>query len=230
MSVAKNLIIVTLIGLLSGCQGLANKEIRIQNLAKSDLDMILDSHIQSVNSFSRQLTIKLYKRNPRELTKAAPGTTIEMRLKQLLGKPRPVRHAELNNLYGLDALSLAFDETYQGDRVFAMMIAITGMLHASYNYQDEFFMLDQIDQQKLYNSARNLEKVAWLLRNTHASNGELFLLSDSIDEGVVNLSYERLFGKLIATQDIAAETVAGATDRTINRLMISVATAPFLPI
>lgn len=230
MHLKQLLIILCFTIILGGCNSFENKEFRIQNLAKSDVDMIIDQHIRSVNRLNRELTIKLYKRNPRELSKAAPGIKIEDRLNQLFGTPRPISHPELNNLYGLDALPLAFDTTYQGDRVFALMVAITGMIHASYSYRDEFFMLDEIDQQKLYNSARNLEKIAWMLRNKVDAQGETLLLSDSIDEGVVNLSYERIFGKLIATQDIAAETVAGSTDRTINRLVISVATAPFLPI
>jgi hypothetical protein len=147
-----------------------------------------------------------------------------------LSYPRPISHPEINNLYGIDALKLAFDEEYQGDRVFALMVAITGMIHASYNYREEFFMLNEIDSQKLYNSARNLEKIAWQLHNFKTSNGELFILTDSMNEGIINLSYERLFGKMIATQDMLAEIVAQTTDRTINRIVLSVATAPFLPI
>jgi len=213
-----------------GCAPLANKELRLQNLAKSEVDMIIDQHIEVGRQLSRELAEKLYKRNPRELAKAAPGTTIQMRLQQLLGKPRPILHAELNNLYALDALPLAFDESFGGDRVFALMVAITGMLHSSYNYRDEFFMLDEIDHQKLYNSARNLEKIAWMIHNQRYSNGEIMILSDSISDDLVNLSYERIFGKLIATQDMMAEIVATSTDRSINRIVQGVATAPFLPI
>lgn len=223
------LILLTLV-VASGCAPLTNKELRLQNLAKSEVDMIIDQHIKVGRELSRELTIKLYKRNPAELRKAAPGTTIERRLEQLLGTPRPIRHPEINNLYGLDALPLALDEQFKGDRVFALMIAVTGMLHASYHYRDEFFMLDEIDQQKLYNSARNLEKIAWHLHNAKDSTGQLLLLSDSISDDLVNLSYERIFGKLIATQDMMAEIVSSSTDRSINRIVQGVATAPFLPI
>jgi len=230
MNFRSSLLILLSLSLFVGCAPLANKELRIQNLAKSEVDMIIDQHIKVGRELARELTIKLYKRNPAELRKAAPGTTIETRLEQLLSTPRPIRHPELNNLYALDALPLAFDETFKGDRVFALMIAITGMLHASYNYRDEFFMLDEIDHQKLYNSARNLEKIAWYMHNVKHSNGELLILSDSISSELVNLSYERIFGKLIATQDMMAEIVATSTDRSINRIVQGVATAPFLPI
>jgi len=56
------------------------------------------------------------------------------------------------------------------------------------------------------------------------------ILSDSISPELTNLSYERIFGKLIATQDMMAEIVATSTDRSINRIVQGVATAPFLPI
>lgn len=216
--------------LISGCVPFQNKELRLQNLAKTEVDMIIDQHIQVVRELSRELTVKLYKRNPKELAKAMPGTSINDRIEQLLGKPRPIRHPELNNLYALDALPLAFDPNFEGDRIFALMIAITGMLHSSYNYRDEFFILDEIDHQKLYNSARNLEKISWMMHNTRTSNGEPLILSDSMSLDLVNLSYERIFGKLIATQDMMAEITATSTDRSINRIVQGVATAPFLPI
>jgi len=216
--------------LVSGCAPLANKEIRLQNLAKTEVDMIIDQHINVIRDLSRELTVKLYKRNPRELTKAAPGTTVNDRLDQLLGKPRPIRHPELNNLYALDALPLAFDPNFTGDRIFALMVAITGMLHSSYNYRDEFFILDEIDHQKLYNSARNLEKIAWMLHNMRNADGEPLILSDSMNIKLINLSYARIFGKLIATQDMMAEITATSTDRSITRIVQGVATAPFLPI
>lgn len=222
-------LVISLI-LVSGCAPLANKEIRLQNLAKTEVDMIIDQHINVIRDLSRELTVKLYKRNPRELTKAAQGTTVNDRLDQLLGKPRPIRHPELNNLYALDALPLAFDPNFSGDRIFALMVAITGMLHSSYNYRDEFFILDEIDHQKLYNSARNLEKISWMLHNTRNADGEPLILSDSMNMKLINLSYARIFGKLIATQDMMAEITATSTDRSITRIVQGVATAPFLPI
>ena len=41
----------------------------IQNLAKSDINMVGDSHIQQTNILLKSLVYKLYKRNPRELQK-----------------------------------------------------------------------------------------------------------------------------------------------------------------
>ena len=45
-----------------------------------------------------------------------------------------------------------------------------------------------------------------------------------------NLSFERLFGKMIALQDMMAEITANSGNRTINRVVQGAATMIFLPI
>ncbi|MBV1789780.1 hypothetical protein KQ940_17125 [Marinobacterium sp. D7] len=225
------LITLTLV-LLQGCA--TNERARpfeLKSLAKSDIDMVTDQHILAVNALVRELTIKLYKRNPRELKKAPAGMTLNRRLHQLLDSPRQINHAELGSRYGVDAMPLVFDPEFKGDRVFALMIGISGMLHAAYSYRNEFFLLDEIDQQKLYNSARNLEAVAWRLNNLRTPEGELFLLTNGIaDSGVSNLSFERIFGKLIAYQDMMAKIVANKTNRAIKNVVVGFASTALLPI
>lgn len=225
--------LIMLVFLLPGCvnQTASDRPFRLQNLAKTDIDLVTDAHIQVITELLKDLTTKLYHRNPRELRKAASGTTIENRLEQLFESPRQLSHPELFYRYGVDAIPLAFDENFQGDRVFALMVGITGMLHATYNYRDEFFILDDLDQQRLYISARNLEIIAWRLSNRKDENGQLFLLSNSVTEkGVQNLSFERIFGKLIAHQDMMARIISDKNNRSINKVVISVATATLLPI
>ena len=90
-------------------------------------------------------------------------------------------------------------------------------------------MLDSLDPQKLYNSARNLEIMAWRLAHRRNINGELLLLTNGTN-GVINLSFERLFGKMIADQDMIAEIIAGRANRTINKIFHSIAQAMFLPV
>jgi len=213
-------------GLLGGCVGTGEpRPFQLKNLGKTEIDMVTDLHIQTVNALARELTIKLYKRNPRELAKI-DGMTIERRLELLLGSPRPIRHPELNNRYAEQAVPLAFDPEFRGDRVFALMIGITGMLHASYSYRDEFYLLNEIDQQKLYNSARNLEAVAWRLNIYRQPDGTPFLLANSPE----NLSFERLLGKLIAHQDMMARIVSDSTNRAINTVVHGIASTTLLPI
>lgn len=220
--------------LLLGCfsQSSNDRPFRIQNLAKTDTDLVADAHIEMTTELLRELTIKLYHRNPRELSKAAiAGTTLEKRLEQIFDSPRQLSHPELYNRYGVDAIPLAFDDTFNGDRVFAFMIGVAGMIHASYGYRDEFFLLDDLDQQRLYDSARNLEIIVWRLSNRKNIDGELFLLSNGIStKGIQNLSFERLFGKLIAHQDMMARIVSDKNNRSISKVVISVASATLFPI
>ncbi|MBA4503154.1 hypothetical protein [Marinobacterium marinum] len=212
--------------LLGGCSGSGKpRPFQLKNLAKSEIDMVADLHVETVNKLARKLAIKLYKRNPRELAKV-PGMTLEHRLELLLGSPRLITHPELGNRYAEKAIPLAFDPNFQGDRVFALMVGITGMLHASYSYRDEFFMLNDMDQQKLYNSARNLEIVAWRLNTYRQPDGSPFLLANSPE----NLSFERLLGKLIAHQDMMSRIVSDATNRAVNTVVHGIASTTLLPI
>ncbi|NVK43389.1 MAG: hypothetical protein HWE39_19270 [Oceanospirillaceae bacterium] len=217
---------------LAGCaQQQETRPFTLRNLAKSDIDMVTDAHIAEVNRLCRELTLKLYRRNPRELRKAPAGTSLGQRLYQLFEFPRQTRFAELNNRYGVHAVPLAFDPAFEGDRVFALMVGITGMLHTAYNGQDEFYLLDEIDQQKLYNSARNLERIAWKLNHSFDNSGEPFIYSNGVgDAGVQNLSFARDFGKLISLQDMMARIIADTQNRTINRVVQGAASTVLLPI
>jgi len=104
------------------------------------------------------------------------------------------------------------------------------MAHKSYGYHVEFFILDKLDQQKLYNSARNIEIFSWRLRTDKDENGELLLLSTHIDGENTNLSFERLVSKLISIQDMMALIAADGDLRAINGVTQGVAKMIFLPI
>ncbi|NIQ11181.1 MAG: hypothetical protein GWO23_16615 [Gammaproteobacteria bacterium] len=134
--------------------------------------------------------------------------------------------SEIQKKQGTDALNLAFDKNYQGDRVFALMCGLVGVVRSSYNWKMEQFMLDSLDQQKLFNSARNIEILAWRLSNTRDDDGSLLLLSNSLPGEDENLSYERLFGKMIAIQDMMSFIVAGKWERGVSS---AIKQAVFLP-
>jgi hypothetical protein len=221
-----------LISNLTGCQQGKIRPFDVKNIAKSDIDMVTDAHIQELNKLARRLLIKLYKLNPSELSKAPPGMTVKRRLVQLFSMPRTVRFAELGDPYGTTAIPVAFDPDFKGDRVFALMVGIAGMIHGSYNYQDEFFMLDDIDQQKIYHCARNLESIAWQLSQRRDHGGTLLFVSNTIDEstGETNLSTERLFGKMISLQDMMARITSDQNNRALNKVLHGVASTTLLPI
>jgi len=123
-------------------------------------------------------------------------------------------------------MALAFHPDYQGDRVFALIVGLVGMTRSAYNWQEEQFMFDSLDAQKLFNSARNIEVMAWRLSNSKGWGGDLLLLSNSQSGEAENLSCERLFGKMIAIQDLMAFVVTGKWDRGVNHVVLR---AAFLP-
>ncbi len=223
--------IAILIVSLSACAGKNSRPFEFKNLAKADIDLVTDIHIEEIRKLTRRLIIKMYKRNPRELHKN-DGMTIDQRLIQLMTVKRPPNgFAELNNRDGVAALELAFDPTFTGDRVFALMAGITGMISNSYENKIEFFILDDLDQQKLYNSARNLETISWQLNNKRDEKGHLLLLSNGISEnGIANYSYERVISQMILIQDMMALMISDSTNRTINRVVQGVASFTFIPI
>jgi hypothetical protein len=104
------------------------------------------------------------------------------------------------------------------------------MVFLAYNEKTEFYLTDQFDPQKLYNSARNIEIAAWKLANARDARGEPLLLSNEIAGDARNLSFEREFGKMIAYQDVMAQIAAQRTNRIIRRAVQTLATAVFLPI
>jgi len=47
---------------------------------------------------------------------------------------------------------------------------------------------------------------------------------------VVNLSFEREFGKIIGSLDVLSKVIADKTDRTVVKVIQSLATSVFLPL
>jgi len=197
----------------------------LNSFAKSDVDMVADTSLQEINRLMEDLLVKLYKRNPHELDKLS-GMSIGQRHDQIFDSQDRLVFNELNSRQGTDALNLAFNPDYRGDRVFALMVGLVGMVRSAYNWQTEQFMFDSLDEQKLFNCARNIEVLAWRLSNERNTEGKLLLLSNSQPGEVENLSFERLFGKMIAIQDMMAFTVVGKWDRGIHSVIMK---AVFLP-
>ena len=201
----------------------------VKSVAKTDIDDVLEIHVQEMRSYLRELMIKLYKRNPRELEKSIYHE-IEKNVTRVFDEQHNWKFEELQNRNSIDAVHLAFDQTYEGDRVFALIVGLTSMIMAAYDNKTDFYMLDKVDPQKLYNSARNIEIAVWKLGHDVDIGGQLYLYTNSLPGEETNLSYERLFGKLIATQDNIAIIIADSTNRVIKKVIQELATAAFLPI
>ena len=91
-------------------------------------------------------------------------------------------------------------------------------------------MLDDLNEQKLYNCARNVEIAIWKMSSTRDANGAPLLLSNELDPNQPNLSFEREFGRIIGGLDTLSKIVADKHGRTVTRLTQSLATAIFLPV
>lgn len=202
----------------------------VTGLAKGDIDDVIELHQKETLASLKLLTEKLYKRNPVEMSKAGI-TDVQAAVAKIF---TPLNHWHLSPQRELDwaaAINNAFREDFVGDRIHSLMTGVLTMVMSSYNHKTEVYLLDSMDPQKLYNAARNVEIVAWRLSNTKKSTGEVLLLTNGIDhEGVQNLSFEREYGKLIATQDLIARVVEDKTNRGIRFGVFNAASFVLLPI
>ena len=154
-----------------------------------------------------RLADKLYRRNPTEWRKGgAPGrdeavARLRTAIEQRSG------WAPLQQRRDIDALALALAPEYADDRVAAFIHAVADMLIAAHGGKTEFFLIDGLDAQHLYNAARNLETAVWMLAQRRNARGGPLLLADEINAQERNLSFEREFGKIIGRLDLLAELV-----------------------
>ncbi|MEG3640167.1 hypothetical protein [Magnetococcus sp. PR-3] len=216
----------------------SNAEFQLSDMVKSETNIVVETTRMAVMKELRNLAEKLYLRNPRELQKV-PVSGYRTRLEQLFSQNHDWKFKELGKHFGATAIYLAFDDTYQGDRVFAFIAGLGYMIHASYEGKREFSMFDKLPTfqeplhpQKLYNSARNIEIAAWRLFNTRTAIGEPYLYSIHLgdDAEPPNLSFERLTGKMVALQDLMAQVMAQKSKRAVKQVFSFVASAVFLPI
>ncbi len=202
---------------------------QLAQFGKSTVDEVIELHQQRVMQDLKTLTLKLYRRNPNERHDRGKRS-LEDSVARLFNYPAHVGFAKWKNTKPTDILRDALSTDYQGDRVLAFTVGMRRMLMASYNNQTEFYYLTEIDAQKLYNSARNIEIAAWLLATKRDSNGERILLSDSSKSLERNLSFQRLIGGMIATQDNLSQIIAEKEGRLVKNIVVQAASMAFLPI
>ena len=234
----QRLLIIVLLGMLAACQHTREKQAEqpadndsfsISYIAKTDINMIFDRQMKTIEDYLQDLMLKLYLRNP-TYWREAGAASAEQRTQHIFSLSDMRVSMSLHNTRSIATIQLAFDENFSGDRVLAFVFGLKTMLHDAHGGKSEFFMLDQLDPQKLYDAARNIEVAVWKLSNDRMQNGQLFLVSNELDGEIKNLSFERLFGQLIAIQDNSAVIVADSTNRVIKHVIQSFASYVFLPI
>jgi hypothetical protein len=205
-------------------------------IAKTEIDRVIDTNRSEVMAGLRRIAEKLYKRNPREWQKSGQAG-IEPALTRLFAGG--LDFAELEGRREGAAALYAFSPSYKGDRVLALMAGLLGMSTAAFENKDDFYLLDDLNEQKLYNCARNVEIAIWKMSSTKKGFGESvgegvgsldpLLLSNELDPNNPNLTFEREFGR-IGLLDFLSKIVADKHGRTITRFTQSLATALFLPV
>jgi len=199
-------------------------------LMKNDFDRMADVELYENSQSLRTLMTKLYKRNPHELAKSTSDPVEKMVSWVFDGASQhQFQFKEIDNKQDTDAIFLAFNANYQGDRVLPFIVGIHTMLLKAHGNKSEFYLTDSINPQSIYNVARNIEIAAWKLSTSRDLSGKLYLLSNEINTTDHNLSFEREFGKMIGRTDLYAISLAEKSQRLISRVMQSIATAVFLP-
>ncbi len=216
--------------LMTGCSSivkqngsLRSSEFKMASVVKTDINLVTETHQKIVFEVLGKLALKLYKRNPSEWRKGGyPGA------KEAVNELVKFPYKPINGMKSIDCIYLSFDDDFEGDRVQAFIAGLQTMIFEAYQGQQEFHMIDFLDAQKLYNSARNVEIASWLIRTKKSASGTVFLVSSG-DTEEVNLSFERLFGKIINAQDMIAQIMANRQHRVLKSALQSMVTA-FIPI
>lgn len=220
--------ILLLLAVLSLSACASNGSFAPGQLAKTDIDRVVEAQRREVFASLKLLAEKLYRRNPREWRKDGHASA-EAAVDRLFDPKLAWRLPMLDGRRGVEAVVAAFREDFRGDRIAALVGGLGGMLDAAFEGRTEFFVLDDVDPQKLYNSARNVEIAVWKLGHARDAEGNLLLLSNEMMPAQ-NLSFEREFGKIIGHLDLLSKIVADKTNRTIVKMVQNLATAIFLPV
>lgn len=211
-----------------GKDGRTESSVDVKYLVKSEVDRIADTNRGEVVNGLLLIADKLYKRNPKEWKRsgAASREAAVERLRQRQFRSWP----EFNGQREGAVAAQAFTEAYAGDRVMALVFGLLTMVDAAFEHKEEFYILDSLNEMKLYNSARNMDVAVWKLGHDRNAAGELFLLSNELDPANRNLSFEREFGRVMGLLDFMAQIVADRNGRGLSRLTHTVVSTIFLPV
>lgn len=172
----------------------------VQSDANRLANLVMRDNLESL----ALLLDKLYKRNPREWRKTAESA--EQAHQLVMEKVRSNQPwAALGDKKSIQALPLAFDPEFSGDRAGALVYALGSMLLELYGGRTTLYLVHGVDAQKAANAAANIEAVMWLLATRQDKSGAPLLLSNEMSIHGRNLSFEREFGRMLARLEMMAE-------------------------
>ena len=170
--------------------------------------------------------VKLYRRNPVQLPSS---TSIEVRVEQL--KSPRLSLQEFSSPKPDELVRMAFHPDFTGDRVYAFVAGLQSMVNHAFDHRREFLLFDDLPTaQFIYNSARNVETAAYLLRTQRARDGKPYLYADGMQDQILNASYSQLMGEMIGLQDALSTALAKKDQRTLNAVARGAASMVFLPV
>ena len=199
---------------------------QVKNLVKSDTAFFVEAVRSELDQSLDLLLVKLYRRNPVQLS---ANTSIEVRVEQL--KAARLNLQEFGSPKPDQLVRIAFHPHFKGDRVYAFVAGLQSMVNHAFDHRREFFLLDDLPTaQFIYNSARNIEIAAYLLRTKRTMDGEPYLYADGIEDQILNASYSQLMGEMIGLQDALSTALANKDQRTLNAVARGAASIIFLPV
>ena len=220
----KNITLIILIIFLASC-----KNNVLTNIAKTDIDIITEIHVNNAKENIEDLIIKLYKLNPIYLRKNEKFNNVSEVIIDIF-KDIDVKKIDKTGKDNINLILKGFNHDFNGDRIYYICKGLYGMIHASYNYKNKFYLTDpKLDAQKLMNTAINIETLVWRLSNSK-NNGEILIKTNNINKNKINLSFERLFGKLINNQENMARIISSQQGRIIQKAAKGIVSSIFLPI
>jgi hypothetical protein len=174
----------------------------MQSSANRIANLALRDNLQSI----RRVQLSLYRRNPREWRKAASGAddAIQRTWDAVMqATPLPALGGK-DGKSGIDAVRLAFEPGYTGDRVAALVYGWASMLKEANGNTWEQTMVDGVNAENSFRAARNMEISLWLIGSKTGPDGQPLLLATEISERGRNLVVDRELSKIVARLDLLA--------------------------
>lgn len=207
----------------------------VKGIAKTSVDYALDAHLDATTGGLEELMRELYRLNPGELEKM-PAVTVDERVAMVLPDRTydELRFGELNSHRGTEAMQLAFEPRFIGDRVFALMVGIVSQMRIAYNDKLEFFALNRLDSENLENFANNLEIVRVSLERRTGRDGAPLIQyegeAELLESGLPKPTPEQILDRLVGHQRVLVSITAGWRDRAHQAAVRTMGAIIMLPV
>ena len=125
----KKILIILSILVLTSC-----KNNVFTNIAKTDVDIITEIHVSNANNYIEDLIIKLYKVNPKYISRNQKFDTVSSVIIDIF---KDVDKSKLDKTgqENIDLILKGFNKDFNGDRIYYICKGLYGMINASYNYK-----------------------------------------------------------------------------------------------